>query len=490
MAESGRTVADSPKGTAMKRLSTLLVGLVIVLHHARPCPADGGSYRSLLRRLPDSTTAVVLIDVKGLRQALGVAPGTALSSAGISGIPVLANEFVVGAHIDLSERRHVWSVALAQIDGKMTLQDLAKIENEPIQKVGTHSAIVSPRNVYFVDLGQNLLAAATPANRKMLTRWLNFQDTNQLDTLSPYLIQAAKLSDGAVMVMTIDVEDSVDMTSIRRGLTRSQVLASRENVDLDAVARTLARARGAKLTIRPGSPLQGDLTVEFDTDTGTVRDFAKPLLLEMLQNTGLYVEDFDGWELQLKDRSVGIHGPLSVNALRKFGTLIQTPAPSPEAADPAAYQATGPAARSLTASQRYFQSITRYLDDLKNDKSKNMSSRAGWADHAASQIFNLPTLDVAPELVTYGVATAEQLNGLATGLKDSWTRLNFVHNNSFYCDDGWVYGNRMTGFTTTKRAMDEVRSQSAEARRLIWERIDDATAQTRRLMTQKFNTQF
>jgi hypothetical protein len=419
-----------------------------------------------------------------------VTPGTALSTAGISGIPVTARRFVLGANIDISERRHVWSVALAQIDGKMTIQDIGKTENEPVQKVAGHAAVISPRNVYFVELGPKLLATASPANRRMLSRWLAFQDSNQVDTLPPYLIQAATSTDPSLMTMAIDLEDSVDPGAIRRGLTQSQVLASRENVDLDAVARTMAKVKGAKLTVGAGSPLTGDLTVDFDTDTGPIRDFAKGLLLETLQNAGLYVPDFDDWAARVTDRSINIHGKLSVNALRKLGTLIRTPAPSPEAADSAAYQAATPATRSLAASQRYFQSVTRILDDLKNDKDKTLDSRSGWYEHAANQLNNLPTLDVAPELIGFGSATSDQLLAMGTELKDVSTKITYVHHNSYYSAYGLVYGSPSGGYTPTRRVIEAIKDQASEARRAQWERIEDVTAKVRQQMTQKFNTQF
>jgi hypothetical protein len=467
----------------------LAAALLLLPGLAGTARAAGGDYRALMRRLPDSTTAVVLVDVKALRQALGVTPGTALATANISSIPAMADKFVLGAQIDQSEHRHVWSIALTRIAGKMTIQDLAKSENEPVQQVAGHAAVVSPRNAYFIDLGPGLLASVTPASRKMVSRWLAFQDTNQVDTVPPYLIKAADAAGSAVMALAIDLEDSADMTAIRRGLTRSQVLSSQENVDLDAVARAIARVKGLTLSVRPGSPLAGELAVDFDADTAPVRAFAKPLLLEILQNAGLYLPDFDDWEAQVKDRSVTLRGPLSVNGLRKLGLLIRTPAPSP-AADPGASRPDTPAARALAASQAYFQSVAQILDDLKNDKGKTLDSRAGWYDHAANQFNNLPTLDVDPDLVAFGSATSDRLRALATGLRDTEQKIKYVRYNSWASYLGPVYGNRATGFVPTSKVVQALQAQAADARRGLWDQVEDATAQIRQKMTQKFNAQF
>jgi hypothetical protein len=474
----------------MKRREIMASGLLTALGLVTACRAAGDDYRGLLRRLPDSTTALVLVDVNGLRQALGVARGTTLQTAEISAVPVAASKFVLGAHIDLAQRQHVWSVALVQTDGKLTIQSLAKAENEPVQDVGGHPAVVSSRHAYFVELAPNLLAISSPPDRKILARWLKFQDTNQLDTLPAYLINTANSARPVLMLMAVDLEDSTDTASIRRGLTRSQVLSARENTDYDAVARFIARAKGVRLAVRPGSPLAGELTVDFDADTATVRDFAKPLLLEILQHTGLYLPDFDDWAARVTDRSVSIGGPLSVNALRKLGMLIQTPAPNPPAGNPDAGQPPAPAAKALAASQQYFQSVTRILEDLKNDKDKTLDSRAGWYEHAATQLNSLPTLDVVPELAGFGTATAERLQSMATGMRDTETQITYVRYNSHYTYFGWEYGSPQAGYTPTRKLVGALQERAAETRRQLWDQIDDATAKIREHLTQKFNTQF
>ena len=127
---------------------------------------------------------------------------------------------------------------------------------------------------------------------------------------------------------------------------------------------------------------------------------------------------------------------------------------------------------------------------LKNEKGKPLDSRAGWYDHASNQLNNLPTLDVAPELVGYGASTADLLESLATGLKDSSTKIKYVRYNSLASVYGPVYGNRRVGFVPTDRVVNELKEQAADARRALWDRVEEATAQLRRQMTQKFNVQF
>jgi hypothetical protein len=474
----------------MKRCTVSVSLLVVLVSLAPACRAGSDDYRALLRRLPDSTTAIVLVDVNGLRSALGLPAGTTLQASGISSIAEAASKFVLGVHFDLTEQRHVWSIGLTQTDGNLAIANIAKTENETVQDVGGHSVVASSRGVFFVDLGPKLLASITPANRKSLVKWLKFQDANLLDSIPANLINAASASESALMLMAIDLEDSADVASVRRSLTQSQVLSARENVDFDAVARVVAKAKGVRLTVRAGNPLAGDLTVDFDADTGTIRDFAKPLLLEMLQNTGLYVQDFDDWQAEVTDRAIRLRGPFSVNALRKFGMLIRTPAPNPVAADPAAYQAKTPQARELAASQQYFQSITRILDDLRHDPGHSLESRGRWFDHASAQINNLPALDVAPELISYGSATSDRLQAMSAALKDAAMRVGYIRNNSLASYLGPMWGNAQTGWVQTSKVVGVIKDRVIEARRELWVQMDDARAKVRDQMTQKFNAQF
>src|SRR5713226_671514 len=105
----------------MKLLCGRSAALLVLLGLAQACKADESPYQDLLRRLPDSTNAVVVADVQGLRKSLGVPPGTTLLAADISSIPVMAKTFVFGAHVDLGERRHLWSIALAQLASKVAI---------------------------------------------------------------------------------------------------------------------------------------------------------------------------------------------------------------------------------------------------------------------------------------------------------------------------------------------------------------------------------
>jgi hypothetical protein len=489
----------------------------------------------MLKRLPDTTNVLITANVEALRKAVGVAEGTSLVGVELGSLPVAANDFVLGMHLDLSERRHVWSLSLAHLTRPIKIDDIAKAEGEGVEEIAGYKVVASPRNVYFIDLGNGLLAAGTPAELQRLKKWLAFQKRNQVVALSSYLTQAVNSSEPPLMALAMDMTDSMDPKSIRRGLNASQVMANRRNVNYEEVTKTLARVRGLTFTIQPGSPMTGELTVDFDTDTRPIRAFAKPLLLEILQHANLYLPELGDWQGVLKNRSIGIKGNLSLNGLRKVCTLIRTPAPAPEAADMQSYMAGDPKYRAQAASQRYFKSITKLLDELQADKTKNVKSQAGWYDQYATQIDKLPILDVDPMLIKYGGEIGQHLRAMGASLQgidlqsgylqrqkavgQVYQAPNYTGNYNGYWGSGYgpytsyggYYGgwganlannmavyragaaggiNTYDNFETVRKQQDALVTQGNAARVGLWERIDNETAEVRRQMTLKYKVEF
>jgi hypothetical protein len=498
----------------------------LVLGFAQAAWADGAGYDDLLRRLPDSTNILVVANAEGLREALGMPPGTALLSSETN-LPIAAKRFVMGAHVDMSDRRHVWSIGLAELTRDISIQDIAKAEGEKVDQVVGYGVVPSLRNAYFIDLEKGLLAVGTPADRQQLKRWLTFQKSNRVAALSPYLAGAVKSQESALMFMAADLTDSLDPAAIHRGLNGSKVLAERKKIKYDEVGKCLVDMKGVTFTIQPGSPLTGELTVDFDCNTLPVRNFAKALMLEILEHAGLYLKDFEDWKPRIKERSIGLYGSLSLNGLRKIGTLIKTPAPAPEAANMQTYQSLDPNQRAAMSSQRYFKSVTKILADLKDDKTRNVKALGGWYDKYAEQISKLPILDVDPALIQYGSAMSENLRAMGASLKGISLQSGYlqmqktegqIYQAPSYTGNynawgpyggyygGWganlannaaLYRSGTAGGVTTVSNYDQIYMQQdqlvrqGEAARIeLWQRIDNETDKMRKDMTLKYNTEF
>jgi hypothetical protein len=236
----------------------------------------------------------------------------------------------------------------------------------------------------------------------------------------------------------------------------------------------------------------------------------------------------DEWKVRIEEQAVGIHGPLSLHALRKYGTLIKTPAPNPDAANIDAYKASSPADRMVASTKRYFKNITQLLDDLKIDKAKNVKAMGDWYDKFADQIDNMPILDVDPDLVKFAAATASNLRAMGASLKGISIQSGYLQRQK---TEGQVYqapnyGSWSGGYNgywgpyqsysgpglatniaqtaagaaggvTTVNNFEQIRlqqdqmvSQGAEARVQLWQQIDQEVSNVRRMLTLKYKTEF
>jgi hypothetical protein len=478
------------------RFSKVLLAALLVLLGLTPMGrADESSFRDLLRRLPESTNALIVADIQGLRKALGVDKDTPLESADLPSLPVTANRFVLGANIDVAHRRHNWSVAIAEMARRSPLADIAKAINEPLDKMEDRDVVPSPQNAYFVDLGGKVLACRTPANRQELKRWLAFQKRNQFPDIPQYLLQAANPENPALIVMAIDLADSLSPTAVHRGLDRSQVMQSRDASDIDNAAALIAHVQGLTLVVRAGKPLSAELTVDFDRETRSVLPYARPLLLEALKNVGVYVPDFDHWKPRFKHRSIGIYGRLSPNSLRKFASLVRTPAPPPETANLENYKRMTPEQRKVAASKRYFKSISQLLADLRLEKAKTWQSLGNWYDNYANQIGSLSVLDVDPQLVNYGEATAGHLRELGRYLNGVYRAKGQLRANSYNVNPAYgVSGSYVRApdgsILTQSQVQNYLSGEGKAGLDKLWQMVDDATTQIREAMTMKYMVDF
>jgi hypothetical protein len=472
----------------MKQFRGPMLALVVVVGLSQSSQADDNLYQDLLRRLPDSTNCIVVADVYALRKALGLEPGSSVSASSMTSVPIMARRFVMGSQVNTSQRQLVWSVALATHSRQVSIQDIAKAEKEPVDELEGFPIVTSRRNAYFSALGPDLLASTTPADRKQLKKWLGFQKGNQLPALPQYLLDAVNNNRSALVVMAIDLEDTLDPAAIRRALNASPTMQAQHNPDpdYDFTTKTLAHLKGVTFAIQPGSPLKGELTVDFGTNTNAVTYFAQPLLMEILQNTGFFVTDFNDWKLHQKYKYLQIGGPFSLNAFRKFSTLIMTPAPSPELD---AANAPSESQRPLVASLRYYKSIDQILKDLKADTTKSYKGMARWFNTYADQIDNLPVLDVDPKLLEFATATTQRLRAMSVDLKSTASEVNYVRRNSIYGYSGYGVGYYAPG-VSGRMAADIVVARGDKGRAQVWEEIDNAKQEIRKQMSLKYQAEF
>jgi hypothetical protein len=488
----------------------LLAGL-LVLGPARA--AD--TFAELLKQVPPQANAVLFLDVKAayesplaVREKWGQQQDTQYLG-GVSRFPRAANKLVAASQLSPGNLENAWEVSLLQVPKEVTASQIARAEAGSLDSLASMDVVLLPRNGYAAILEPGTVGVQRPANRQEMARWLRLVRSPSRAPVSPYLERAAALAGRQTpAVLAIDLTDVFDPDGVRRRLAANPLLRE-QKADLDRLTRLIAGMRGLTLLIRIEDALSGELRLDFAESPMALAGLAVPLIGRALDSMGAHIENLRNWKSEVRDNAIVLRGPLSRPEVRLLlspllhpATAVQTQPPAagpPPAGAPAQYDPR------LVASLRYFHSVKKLLDDLYNYKAKSFAALSTWHNKTAKAIDELPVLNVDEELLKYGRAVSVTLRQMATftrgvgdrnAIVESQTQevLATVPTATFYgpWGGGWTYGNltnvnnygAVYGMMATNKAAEgQVRSQT-------WTNINEATAQVRQKMSQKYNVEF
>ena len=383
----------------------------LVLVSATLCRAQ---FTDLAARVPDGANAIFLIDVDQLmRSSMATQEDwrnqkQAMYDSGLLMVPPEASQVLAAAKFDFETVSPVWQILLMKLDREPSLPDVAIRFNGMLDKVGKHSVAVLPGESYFVQLGAQMIGFGGPANRQDVARWMRRADSGTLAGLSPYLQKAQQFAQkNAHVIVSVDLEDVVCAEEVKTKLADFQSLEGKD-IDLDKASHALASIRGAMLGITVTDRRNGAVRVDFNEDISVIRDVAKPLLLEVLGNQGMMIDEFHDWDVQVSEKEVRLHGLLEDSGTRRLLSFLDAPpALQPSADQQRAVQPDDEETKKAlvgVTSQQYFHSITTLLQDLRNDKRnrRTMGQISVFFRNYASRIDRLPVLNVDEELVGFG----------------------------------------------------------------------------------------
>ena len=194
---------------------------------------------------------------------------------------------------------------------------------------------------------------------------------------------------------------------LRRSKSKLAAFESLEgkDIDLDKASQALASIRGVTLGVTVTDRRNGAIRVDFNEDISVIHDVAKPLLLEVLGNQGMLIDEFQDWDVQVSEKEVRLSGVLEDSGTRRLLSFLDTP-PSLQQSEVKQDEAADASSEVLVrlTSQQYFNSITSLLSDLRNDKQnrRTMGQISVFFRNYARRIDRLPVLNVDPELVGFG----------------------------------------------------------------------------------------
>jgi hypothetical protein len=458
------------------------------------------TFESLSLRVPGEANALVLIDVEQMLAApLAREQGWSkkLEAAFVERpifLPPEAKKLVLAAALQPQrEFLGAWELAVMELAEPVTARAIARGSSGYVEQVQGVDAAFSPNDAAFVELAGGVLAALRPADRQFLSRWIAFAGNNADSELSDYLEAALpKVTDRVQMLLAIDLTDVLGPHDIEAKIADSSSWLEPGTSNLQAIAAVLETLRGASLRIAVGNDCQGQLQIDFGADVAPLGDLAKPLVLHALTNLGFPTDELSKWEVSLAPRSIRMQGTLTPEMQRRVFSVIELPAADLSGDDPTADAAGEPSESNIRErSLTYFAATQVRVTDIRNNLKDLKPASVSLLERSARAIDELPVLHVDDELLDYGDKLAETLRVMSLSKSQAGIRGRVRRAESAgtgYYDYGYGYGPTAGDerAAITQQELGTAQDTRVQGLKLI----DDATADIRRKMTQKYGVEF
>ncbi len=466
------------------------------------------SLEDLLRRLPDSANSVSVLRVRELfdspmsqregwsnqRQLLGVVH-----------MPTETELIVTGSQWNPGSANRSWVIGQARFRRLVKMPDLAKREQSVVETIGGHPVVLTRRDSFFVELAPYTLGAMYPPDRRELGRWLRYAKASSKAALPGYLIDAAHSDSTAHLISAIDMEDLIDAKWLRTWLTNSKALKGKP-ANIDSLAKLIAGLKGIRLTVRAeDKAFPAQLRFDFSEQIGAHEPFIRPLFLEALDSLGAALEDFHESTLAVEGQTATLRCNLSRYGFARILMLILAPASDlpPEEAR----IAVDPALLEREASQSYYLTVNKLLDDLKkqNQRARDYNQTAVWHETYAKQIEQLPIAHVDKSLAAYGASVSDKLRALAGSLRGVPLQVDVLEGQKQFRYQvqpgyaggfwgGWGYSPARVqfedNFAQVQAQQGQVIVKDQENRDKLWAKIDEERSDIRLKMREKFKVDF
>ncbi len=414
----------------MKRLLVLsALSVFIVLNQARPAAAQ---FRDLVEHLPEGANTLALFNFEAMmasplaEQEKWNEGYANMYQSGLILVPPQTSHVVIGAQMDIELMTPHWHATVMGVNYEPSMISLTSKYGGNVDQIDGQEAAVLPNNTYVVQFGKDAVGTMFPADRQQATRWVEhvYDDNSTGSSLGEYLAEAETFADregGTPIILAIDLEHVLSPKMIRHRLDSAACLKGKQ-VDLDQVATVLASLRGATLGINITDHVFGGLKIDFDQDISLIKEFAKPLVLEVLGNHGAMINEFNDWQVEASGKEILLRGSLGQSGLTRICSILDAPAdlrPMDESASPGDAESKQNLVARTTL--QYYKMLEQLLGDLKQQKETTQTTTAGlegmWYERYATKIEAMPTLNVDPEMVQFGVQLAGALRQAEGAMK-------------------------------------------------------------------------
>src|SRR4051794_19876676 len=303
---------------------------------APPAHAQPGNSRvfgDLLKRIPEHSDVLLLVDVDGLfnspmgrrenwrQEALAERRGGLGLAADVSKVGV-----AVG--MDFHSMHEKWKVGLVQLrrDVPIKLQDLANREGGYVETIENAPVAWTPREFYLFDFPDNLLGFASPTDRKALSGWFRSALWHPRNFPPGFADRAIFRADaGAQIVLAFNLADAVAPKMVEPWLNTFDLI-KKTYTDPSLLAPRLASVKSAFLIVKVDQGIEGNLRIDFDREVDYTTPVARTLILDLLEEFGAELPEMKTWQLGFdKKTAVEMNGRLSEDSVRKVLSMAHVP---------------------------------------------------------------------------------------------------------------------------------------------------------------------
>ncbi|WP_339732220.1 hypothetical protein [uncultured Gimesia sp.] len=459
-------------------------------------------FDDLLKSIPADANSMVVIDVAAMHASpLAIKEGwqkkheAAYVKRPIY-VPPEADKIIIAAQLNLADHlRQNWELAVMSLIEPISMRSIARSEAGYVDTINGLEAAWTPSDAYFVKLNNSSMGIMHPADRQVVSRWADFGRKNSSSIVSPYLLQTSKIvrPGGPQIVMGIDLKDITQPHKLEEGLKQSSVLKGNAS-KIKELNEIISGIQGATFSVKIGSKAEGQIRIDFNSETAKFERYGKPLVLEVLDKFEVHLDDLEKWKYQSNGNSLILSGPLSNDGMRRVFSLLEIPTTKFSELNGEDISPGSPDAIAK-ASLTYFKSVTVLIDDLRKYLKTNRDNHIVYTERYARKIDRLPILNVDEDLLAYGSDIAETLRGIAlakraagsrTGVRNSNVYGNYSYN---YDSNNNYYGQRANASVKIQNRAEE-QAKATGVRFTSWKDIEDETAGIRREMTKRYQVEF
>jgi hypothetical protein len=421
---------------------------------------------------------------------------TAYAEGLLSG-PPWVKEIIQATTVGSANRGEPVTYSIYVMDRSSIITDIAKHEMASMEKLAGHAAVMSPRNVCFIQLANGLTGAMQPANRQAASAWVTALDEKQLTPIAPAIVDALKAESSDQVAIVVDLKGRLNPRSVLNWIVGTPKLRATD--DIEGLAKVLSSLKMARISVRVSQAIVAELRLDFDLPIGKHENGLEKAVAQWLDDAGARPHALAAAKTTVSEKSLTFEAPLDEVGLRRLLSLIQSPHISAE-------EAGGKEDRTpnALASAAYYDKVCDLLNSLlyKNRDATEYQKTALWHEQFARRIAALATTAVDPPLVHWARDVSKELLALAASLRGEVVQLEELER-SIRTDETVDY--RLYGYSSLSGPLyvplwvssvdnlDQVRGQqesqvekSAGQRDEIWKMLYQGTADVARQMESKY----